>query len=60
MENKHNKEHNEPEWQEEAKEGKVPEIVKKEPDDRPASLTLRWTILISIVILGIIYLIFFT
>ena len=49
----------EPDWQEEAKDGKIPEIVQKEPDDRPASLNLRWTIAISIIILMVIYWIFF-
>lgn len=49
----------EPEWQEEAKRGKIPEIVQKEPNDKPASLNLRWTILISVVILMIIYWLFF-
>lgn len=52
-------EKNEPHWQEEAKEGKIPKIVQKEPDDKPASLNLRWTIVISIIILLIIYFLFF-
>lgn len=60
MENKHDSERHEPKWQEDAKEGKVPEIVKKEPDDKPAALNLRWTIAISILILAIIYFIFFS
>jgi hypothetical protein len=52
-------EQHEPAWQEEAKDGKIPEIVQKEPDDKPASLNLRWTIVISIIILAIVYLVFF-
>lgn len=59
MENRSENKHDEPVWQEEAKEGRVPEIVQKEPDDKPASLNLRWTIAISILVLAIIYLIFF-
>lgn len=59
MENRSDNEHKEPAWQEEAKEGKIPEIVQKEPDDKPASRSLRWTIVISILVLGIIYLLFF-
>lgn len=36
----------------------VPEIVKEEPDDRPAGLTIQWTIFIAVVILAIIYFVF--
>lgn len=52
-------EHTEEEWVKEAREGKVPEVVKEEPDDKPAAKNLRWTIAIAIVILLIIYLLFF-
>lgn len=36
----------------------VPDIVKKEGDDKPAGLTVSWTIVIAVVILAIIYFVF--
>lgn len=39
-------------------EEEVPEIVKEEPDDKPAGLTIQWTIFIAVVILAIIYFVF--
>ncbi len=56
MEEQHKKEEG---WQQEVQEERTPEIVKKEPNDKPASLTLRWTIAIAVVILLIIYVVFF-
>lgn len=37
----------------------LPEIVKEEPDDKPAGLAIHWTIVIAVVILAIIYFVFF-
>lgn len=53
-------EKNEPNWQEEAKDGKIPKIVQQEPDDKPASRNLRWTILIAVIVLLVIYFLFFS
>lgn len=36
----------------------MPEIVKEEPDDKPAGLTIQWTIFIAVVLLAIIYFVF--
>lgn len=53
------KEGNEENWERGVREGKTPDIVKEEPDDKPAARNLRWTIIIAIVILAIIYFVFF-
>jgi len=37
----------------------LPEVVKEEPNDKPAGLTVKWTIIIAVVILAIIYFVFF-
>lgn len=46
-------------WKQEVREGKTPEIVKKEQNDKPAANVLRWTIAIAVVVLLIIYWLFF-
>ncbi|WP_165319322.1 hypothetical protein [Sphingobacterium sp. SGG-5] len=43
----------------ENEEEKVPQIVKDEPNDKPAGRGIMWSILIAIVILTLIYMIFF-
>lgn len=40
-------------------EGKVPEVVKEEPDDKPAGRGIMWAIAIAIIVLAIIYFLFF-
>ncbi|MBL1408943.1 MULTISPECIES: hypothetical protein [Sphingobacterium] len=40
-------------------EGQVPEVVKNEPDDKPAGKGIMWAIAIAVVILAIIYFVFF-
>ncbi|MFD2599628.1 hypothetical protein ACFSQ3_11750 [Sphingobacterium corticis] len=40
-------------------EKKVPEVVKEEPDDKPAGQMIKWVIAAAVVILLIIYFIFF-
>lgn len=37
----------------------VADVVKEEADDKPAALTLKWTIVIAVVILLIVYFVFF-
>jgi len=37
----------------------TPEIVKEEPDDKPAGRAIQWTIIIAVVVLAIIYFVFF-
>lgn len=39
-------------------EDDVPEIVKEEPDDKPAGRTVQWTIFIAVAVLAIIYFVF--
>ena len=46
-------------WEEQTRQDEVPEIVQKEPDDKPAANNLRWTIIIAVIVLLVIYLIFF-
>ncbi len=43
----------------EDEEEKVPQVVKDEPNDKPAGRGIMWAILIAIVILTLIYMIFF-
>ena len=43
----------------EDEEEKVPQIVKEEPDDKPAGRGIMWSILIAVVLLTLIYMIFF-
>ncbi|WP_156472446.1 MULTISPECIES: hypothetical protein [Sphingobacterium] len=40
-------------------EKKVPDVVKNEPDDKPAGKTIKWVIAIAVVLLLIIYALFF-
>lgn len=47
------------EWREKVENDEVPEVVKEEPNDKPAAKTLNWTILITVVLLTIIYFVFF-
>lgn len=40
-------------------EGEIPEVVKNEPDDKPAGRGVMWAIAIAVAVLAIIYFIFF-
>lgn len=40
-------------------EDKVPEVVKNEPDDKPAGRGIMWAIAIAVIVLTIIYFMFF-
>lgn len=40
-------------------EGQIPEVVKNEPDDKPAGRGIIWAIAIAVVVLAIIYFVFF-
>ncbi|GEM_PF-2118540 len=40
-------------------EERVPQIVKDEPDDKPAGRGVIWAIVIAVIILSLIYVIFF-
>ncbi|SFS78458.1 hypothetical protein [Sphingobacterium wenxiniae] len=42
-----------------APEQEVADVVKDEPDDKPAGKNVNWTIIVAIVILLAIYFIFF-
>lgn len=47
-------EHKKEEW-----EGKIPEVVKEEVDDKPAGKNVILAILIALIILAIVYYFFF-
>lgn len=51
--------HRESGWREDVEQDKTPEVVRNEPDDKPAANNLRWTIIISVIVLLAIYLMFF-
>ncbi|WP_164112110.1 MULTISPECIES: hypothetical protein [Sphingobacterium] len=40
-------------------ENGIPEVVKNEPDDKPAGQGIIWAIVIAVVVLAIIYFVFF-
>lgn len=46
-------------WEKEVAQEKTPDIVKEEPNDKPAGRNVQWTIFIAVAILLIIYLVFF-